>query len=99
MITDMLGVDYWIIPCKTTDTTSAFALGLFDRWYYKHGLPDKIYSNQDKFFMSQFWRALTHIISVKLKCQQLIIQKWTGPVSGPMRWLINPSGTTSPVIN
>ena len=26
MITNMLGVDYWFLPCKTTDSTSDFAL-------------------------------------------------------------------------
>ena len=67
MITDMLGVDHQIIPCKSTDTTSAFALRCFNRWYCKHGLPDKIYSNWDKLFMSQFWKSLTHITGMKLK--------------------------------
>ena len=33
------------------------------------------------------------------KCQWLIIQKWTGPVSSQIKQLINPSGSTSPVIN
>ena len=67
MIMDMLGVDYQIIPCKSTDTASAFALRVFNRWYCEHGLPDKIYSDWDKLFVFQFWKALTCITSVKLK--------------------------------
>ena len=66
-ITNMLGADYWIIPCKSTDTAAAFALRFFDGWYCEHGLPDKIYSDQDKLFIFQFWKALTHITGTKLK--------------------------------
>ena len=58
-ITNMLGVDYQIIPCKSTDTTSAFALRFFNKWYCEHGLLDKIYSDCNKCFVSQFWKAIT----------------------------------------
>ena len=63
----MLGADYRIIPCKTSDTATTFALRFFDGWYCEHGLPDKIFSDRDKLFLSQFWKALTRITGVKLK--------------------------------
>ena len=63
----MLGADYRILPCKTSDTTTTFALWFFDGWYCEHGLPNNIFSNCDKLFLSQFWKALTHITGVKLK--------------------------------
>ena len=63
----MLGAGYQILPCKTSDTATTFALWFFDGWYCEHGLPDNIFSDRDKLFLSQFWKALTHITGVKLK--------------------------------
>ena len=66
-ITDMLGTDYRLIPSKTNDTAEDFALRFFDGWYCEHGLPDNIFSDRDKLFVSQFWKALTRLTGIKLR--------------------------------
>lgn len=56
-ITDMLGFDCHIIPCRTTDMAQEFALRFFNGWYCEHGLPNNIFSNCDK-LLAKFWKAL-----------------------------------------
>ena len=63
----MLGANYQFLLCKTTDSASDFALRFFNRWYCEHGLPDVIFSDRDKLFISKFWKALTKLTGVKLK--------------------------------
>ena len=63
----MLGADYWFLPWKTTDSTSDFTLRFFNGWYCEHWLPDVIFSNHNKLFISKFWKALTKLTGVKLK--------------------------------
>ena len=60
-ITDMLGADYRFLPCKTTDSASDFALRFFNGWYCEHGLPEVIFSDRNKLFVSKFWKALTKL--------------------------------------
>ena len=66
-ITNMLGADYCLIPSRTKGMDKEFTLKFFDGWYCKHGLPDNIFSDHDKLFISQSWKALTHLMGVKLK--------------------------------
>ena len=66
-ITNMLGADYQFLPCKMTDSASDFALRFFNGWYCEHGLPEVIFSDRDKLFISKFWKALTKLTGVKLK--------------------------------
>jgi hypothetical protein len=42
MITDRLGADIQIVPCKTTMTAEEFATLFFDRWYCENGCPQEL---------------------------------------------------------
>ena len=65
--TDHLGSDIQIIPTTSTLTTEELADTFFDRWYCKNKLPLDIISDQDKLFMSCFWKRLHTLTGVKLK--------------------------------
>ena len=67
MFTDCLGSDLQIVPTQTTLTAEQMAELFFDCWYCENGLPLEIISDQDKLFMSNFWKALHSLTSVKLK--------------------------------
>lgn len=66
-ITDRLGADIRLVPCRTDVTAEQFALLFFDNWYCENGLPLDITSDRDKLFLSRFWRALHKLSGVKLK--------------------------------
>ena len=66
-MTDHLGADIRLVPCRNTITVSQFATLFFDHWYCENGLPLKIISNRDKLFMSCFWKALHTLTGVKVK--------------------------------
>ena len=66
-ITDRLGSDVWVIPCSTNLTAEQLANLFFVHWYCENGLPTNIVSDQDKLFLSRFWRALHACTGVKLK--------------------------------
>jgi hypothetical protein len=66
-MTDRLGSDIRIIPTQTNVTAEALASLFFKHWYCENGLPTDIVSDQDKLFVSKFWRALHHLTGVKLK--------------------------------
>jgi hypothetical protein len=67
-ITDRLGSDIQIIPCKSSLSTPELAEIFFDRWYCENGMPDGIVSDRDKLFTSAFWRSLHALTGIKLKC-------------------------------
>ena len=79
-ITDRLNSDIRIIPTKTTITAEQLAEIFFDNWYCENGLPSDIICNQDKLFISQFWKVLTKLTGVKLK--MLSAYQPMGPVNG-----------------
>jgi hypothetical protein len=66
-ITDRIGSNIRIIPTNTTISAEHLALLFFDNWYCENGLPSSIACNNDKPFVSQFWKALTKLTGVKLK--------------------------------
>ena len=64
---DHLGSDIHMIPTTTTLTAEGMAQLFFDNWYCENGLPLEIISDQDKLFLSWFWKALHKLTGVKLK--------------------------------
>ena len=51
-----------LITCEYQWQCCHFALRFFDGWYYKHGLPDKIFCNWDKLFLSKAGEPYNAII-------------------------------------
>jgi len=66
-MTDHLGTDIQIIPCNTTTTTEEFAFLFFNRWYCENGCPLEIISDQDKVFVSRFWKMLMKLTGIHHK--------------------------------
>ncbi|KAJ2925766.1 hypothetical protein H1R20_g11329, partial [Candolleomyces eurysporus] len=66
-MTDRLGADVKLVPCKSTVTAQEFAEIFFDHWYCDNGLPLEIVSDRDKLFTSKFWKTLHTLTGVKLK--------------------------------
>jgi hypothetical protein len=66
-MTDCLGSDIRIIPTCTDISAEDLAVLFFNHWYCENGLPKDIISNQDKLFVSKFWRALHKLTGVKIK--------------------------------
>lgn len=66
-ITDRLGADIRIIPCRTNLTAAECAQLFFDHWYCENGLPDNIVSDCDHLFVSKFWEALRTLSGVRLR--------------------------------
>ena len=66
-MTDCLGSDYHLIPTRTDTTAEDFAVLVFNNWYCENGLPSDFVSDQDKLFVSHFWKALTRLTGVQLK--------------------------------
>lgn len=66
-ITDHLGADVWLIPCRKDMTAKQLAELFFQHWYCKNGLPGDIISDRDKLFLSQFWKHLHELMDVDLK--------------------------------
>jgi hypothetical protein len=54
-MTDRLGADVQIVPCKTSMTAQEFTAIFFDGWYCENGCPEEIITDRDKIFMSNFW--------------------------------------------
>ncbi|PSR75065.1 hypothetical protein PHLCEN_2v9344 [Hermanssonia centrifuga] len=66
-ITDCLGSDMRIIPCRTDISAKDLATIFFRNWYCENGLPLEIVSDRNKLFVSQFWKYLHRLTGVKLK--------------------------------
>jgi hypothetical protein len=65
-ITDRLGSDIRLIPCRTDATMEDVAQLFFTHWYCENGLPTSIVSDRDRLFISAFWKALHQLSGVKL---------------------------------
>ena len=65
--TDHLGLDLQIVLTQKTLMVKQLAELFFDHWYCKNGLPLETISDQDKLFISKFWKALHNLTGVKLK--------------------------------
>lgn len=57
-MTDRLGCDIQVAPCKMSMTAAEFASIFFDKWYCENGCPREIISDRDKLFISKFWSSL-----------------------------------------
>ena len=67
VITDRL-IGYIKIEPTLQTITAKGAAELFHRsWYRQFGLPKTIVSDQDKLFLSHFWRELHRLLSVKIQ--------------------------------
>jgi len=66
-ITDRLGADIRLIPCRMNMNARETANLFFNNWYCKNGLPLSIVSDRDKLFTSKFWKALHRLTGVKLQ--------------------------------
>ena len=66
-MTDWLGTNIQIAPCKTTMTAEDFATLFFDHWYCENGCPQEIITDRDKLFMLRFWKALIKLTGINHK--------------------------------
>jgi hypothetical protein len=66
-MTDRLGADIQIVPCKTDMTAEQFTHLFFDKWYCENGCPKEIISDRDKNFLSKFWKSMTRLMGIKHK--------------------------------
>ena len=66
-LTDRMGADIQIVPCRTDMRAEEIAGLFFDRWYCENCCPVEIISDQDKIFMSKFWRSVMRLSGIKYK--------------------------------
>jgi transposase InsO family protein len=66
-MTDQMGADIRLVPCRMNMNAREIANLFFDHWYCENGLPLSIVSDRDKIFTSKFWKALHRLTGVKLK--------------------------------
>ncbi|KAJ8468870.1 hypothetical protein ONZ45_g17089 [Pleurotus djamor] len=66
-MTDRLGADIRLIPCRTDLKAADLASLFFDHWFCENGLPSDIVSDRDKLFLSDFWKELTKLLGISLK--------------------------------
>ncbi|KAF7783245.1 hypothetical protein Agabi119p4_2621 [Agaricus bisporus var. burnettii] len=63
-ITDRLGADIKLIPCKSSTTAEDFAQLFLDNWVCDNGCPREIVSDRDSRFLSKFWQTLTSLLGI-----------------------------------
>ena len=66
-LTDRLGSDVRLVPCRSDLTAEQLAVLFFDEWYCENGLPVDIICDHDKLFVSAFWKALHVLTGTKIK--------------------------------
>jgi len=66
-ITDRLGADIRLIPCRKDMTAKQLAEAFFNHWYCENGLPKDIVSDRDKLFLSRFWKHLHELLGIDWK--------------------------------
>jgi len=66
-MTDRLGADIRLVPCRDNISACELAQLFFSHWYCENGLPREIVSNCDKLFLSRFWKALHKLTNISLK--------------------------------
>ncbi len=94
-ITDRLGSDMRIIPCRTNISAKELATLFFREWYCENGLPLETISNRDKLFVSQFWKYLHRLTGVKLRLSTAFHPRQTALVNVLIAPLYRPSGIMS----
>jgi len=65
-MTNRTGADVRVVPTRMDISAEEFAQFFFNHWYCENGLPVELISDQDKLFVSRFWRRLSKIAGVKL---------------------------------
>jgi hypothetical protein len=66
-MTDHLGADLQLAPCKTDMSAEEFAGIFFDKWYCENGCPKELVTDRDKLFISRFWKALMKLTGITHK--------------------------------
>jgi hypothetical protein len=66
-MTDRLGANIQIAPCNSNITAKEFATIFFDKWFCENGCPHELITDQDKLFVSRFWKALMALSGIKHK--------------------------------
>jgi hypothetical protein len=66
-MTDQLGADVRLIPCRASLTARELATIFFNHWFCENGLPNEIVSDRGSLFLSQFWRHLHELTGISLK--------------------------------
>jgi len=66
VITDRLTNYVRIEPTHLKATAPEIALLVYRTWCRQFGLPQRIVSDRDKLFMSQFWKALHKLLGIEL---------------------------------
>ncbi|KAK4702014.1 hypothetical protein P7C70_g4211, partial [Phenoliferia sp. Uapishka_3] len=56
-----------LIPCMTTDGARKCAERLYEGWHRFFGIPERMVSDRDKLFVSEFWRGLYRRMGVRLQ--------------------------------
>jgi hypothetical protein len=67
VITDRLTNYVRIEPTHLKATAPEIALLVYRTWCRQFGLPQRIVSDRDKLFMSQFWKALHKLLGIELQ--------------------------------
>ena len=67
VITDRLTNYVRIESTHSTATASDIALLVYNTWCRQFGLPQRIVSDRDKLFMSQFWKALHKLLGIEIQ--------------------------------
>jgi hypothetical protein len=67
MMTDRMGADFQLAPCRTDITAEEFARIFFNKWYCKNRCLHKLITDRDKLFVSKFWKALMQLVGINHK--------------------------------
>ena len=67
VITDRLTNYVRIEPTYTTATAEDIALLVYNTWCRQFGLPQRIVSDRDKLYMSQFWKTLHKLLNIDIQ--------------------------------
>ena len=67
VITDRLTNYVRIEPTHSTATAPDIALLVYNTWCRQFGLPQRIISDRDKLFMSQFWKTLHKLLGIEIQ--------------------------------
>jgi len=67
VITDRLTNYVRIEPTYSTATASDIAFLVYTTWCRQFGLPQRIVSDRDKLFMSQFWKTLHKLLNIEVQ--------------------------------
>ena len=87
-MTDHLGTDIRLVPCRDTISVCDLAVLFFDHWFCENRLPTEIVFNRNKLFLSKFWCTLHRLTNVSLKLSSAYHPEMDG-VSECMNKMVN----------